>query len=149
MIFGLNMLFTSEKTRQIRVKILENGLRLNPFYFWSYKYLPAAAFNAFGASTTMLSIFLMAVAMGSKVNLNLSSFNVLVFTLVNLLMVFWALYFIWRLIVSFEKGRIQSRFLYKWVAMDLSAIPQLAILLVFVIYFAFHGLFLLKSIKII
>lgn len=148
-IFSLNNLFMTEELRRMREKILEDGLRLNPLYIWSYKITPAPAFNMLGFFGNLMGLFMMAVVLASKININLSSFNIFVFSLVNLLMMFWALYFIRRLIVSFEKGRTKQGFLYNRVAMQLCAIPQLAIALVFIIYFVFHSLFLLKCLKII
>lgn len=148
-IFSLNYLFTTEEIRKTRIKIFEDGLRLNPFYLWGYKFMPAIVFNIFGFYGFLMGIFLMAIVMASKVDMSLSSYNIFVFTLVNLLMIFWALYFIWRLIVSFGNGRIKHGFLYNRIVMQLSSIPQLAVALVFIIYFVFHGLFMLKCIKII
>ena len=148
-IYGINWVFTTEEIRKTRIKILEDGLRLNPFYLWGYRFMPATLFNIFGFAGIIIGLILMAIVLATKININLSSFNIFVFSLVNLLMMFWALYFIWRLIVSYEKGRIRPGFLYNTVVMQLSAIPQLAIALIFVIYFVFHGLFLFKCTKII
>lgn len=145
LIIGLNGIFTSEKTRKIIVKTLDEGIEISPFSSSFYKNSSSINFmNVAGIIFLFISLFLIIIIIFAKESINVTAFNIFVYSLVNLLMIFWVLYFIRASINAFEKNRLKPGIFCTFVATQFSPIPKLSLIIVFIIYVCIHFIFFLK-----
>jgi hypothetical protein len=147
LIYGINLFFTTEEIKKKRISILENCAKFNPFFRWSYKYLPTPYLNLGGVSSMLLGSFFMILMLAGKCNLEIEPYILIVYASANLLIISFLLYIINLGIKAFKKNKIKIKFAYNFVSIHLNAIPQISLILLFIIYFIFHGLFLYKCLK--
>jgi len=148
LIIGLNGIFTSEKTRKNIVKILEEGVEISPFSSSFYQKSSSINFmNVAGILFLFISLFIIIIIIFSKESINVTAINIVVYSLIDLLVVFGVLFFIKVSIDAFEKNRLKPGIICTFVATQFSAIPKLSLIIVFIIYVCIHFLFFLKILQ--
>ncbi len=144
MVFGINALFTTENKKNRVAKILNEGIGLNPFNRLYYKKVHTSLINLFGLIFTLCGLILLSGILSKTRNVEISSFALIVFVLVNLCLQFWMIYMLRRLKIAFENNRLKAGLLYEEVALSLSSIPILALTSVYILLVLYHILILYK-----